>query len=194
MKLSWPYIAGFFDGEGCISLCSNRARPNTTQYSVTFSQAGPEGLTLLTEIREFLSVQGIKSYLRSRAPGAKGCFAKKTVYNLAIMSRPSVKPCLEALLPYLRIKKVKCEDILRWLKLFPPRPAYHLCIYNAARRQKYPAGPMRADRATGMAICEIAKRHGVSYHIARRRVEDIKNPLRRVRPRNERGMFVAEVG
>lgn len=114
MKISWEWIAGFFDGEGSIGVYTNNARAcGMTTASV--SQAGDRGEKVLKEIQEFLTQRGIKSYL-----GCKKNVRIKDVWALRILARSSLDPFLRGILPYLRVKKLEAQDVLRFIIAFPP--------------------------------------------------------------------------
>lgn len=104
-RMSWEYLAGFFDGEGTIRL-SNRA----THWSIAQSQ--DRGRRALEEIQRFLGDQGIPSgiHVKRRRDG---------MYTLWISKRASVERIGRATLPYLRIKKVEMQDALRYLTIYP---------------------------------------------------------------------------
>lgn len=169
MKLAWSYISGFFDGEGSASMGGNRSRPNCTQYTINFSQSGDEGLLLLGEIRQFFSEEGIKSYIRENKESTR--LGKRKVYNLAVAGRPSVELVISKMLPYLRIKKTKCQDIWRYIRAFPPLPKYLCRIRNKQYRDEgrlkwqpkdLPTSEIVADRNKGIPISTIAKKYNVS--------------------------------
>lgn len=107
MDLSWQYIAGFFDGEGHITFSQNRLQAG-------IAQAGKIGYQTLAEIKTFLLSHGITSSLHGKIQ----ILDHKPQYTLSF-SRRQVVALLEHLMPYLRIKKVKAQDVLRYRKLYP---------------------------------------------------------------------------
>ena len=102
--MDWPYIAGFFDGEGCVSVGVNQ-RPICTMAQTD----GPH--LILEKIQEFLFVHGIKSSLVSYAP-RKNQRPSKT---LIITSSNGVEDFLTSVLPHLIVKKEKTEFALTLL-------------------------------------------------------------------------------
>lgn len=114
--LSWEYVAGFFDGEGCIRIADNKKVP---QFSLraTFAQSADRGHKVLNEIRIFLEDKGIKSKI----------YTVGKQHELTICRREICNLFLAKILPFLRIKKNEAEDILRFSKLFPK-------IQNGKRR------------------------------------------------------------
>lgn len=106
--LSWPYVAGFFDGEGSI-----RIRQMGCEASV--SQSRLRGLRLLTEMRCFLALHGIASKVTPHT--SDNPFQ---MYKLTISKRRNVIAFVRNMLPHLHIKKSECEDFVRYWKAFPP--------------------------------------------------------------------------
>jgi hypothetical protein len=116
--LNWAYIAGFFDGEGCVNYATSSS-VNTHRIRLTFSQAQPRGYKLLGELKEFLESQGC----RVANIATSGYIKDKTKqgWQLQIAAKDSTKKIMEAMMPYLHIKKLEVQDALRRQKLFPPR-------------------------------------------------------------------------
>lgn len=117
MALSWQYIAGFFDGEGCVRIATNKSRTGCPQLSI--HQADRRGLVLLEEIREFLSTHGIQGHMRTEA---RLTGAGKPMYRLYLSSRHSVSAFIAFVFPYLHIKKLESQDVVRYLRMFPIVP------------------------------------------------------------------------
>ena len=112
VKMSWEYVAGFFDGEGCVHM-SHGGRCKTY---VSLTQTQDRGMRLLREIQRFLIDEDmIHSHI--------GSFEKKnrtkTMHVLKITKRSDVECFLLWVLPHVRIKKVETQDVLRYFKMFP---------------------------------------------------------------------------
>lgn len=114
--ITWEYLAGFFDGEGCINY-ANSGSVRTYRVRLTFSQSRPRGYELLGRIKHFLELNGCKlgkihtsGYIRDK---------EKQGWQLQIVQKDSVKLILNALMPYLEIKKLEAQDALRRTKLYP---------------------------------------------------------------------------
>ena len=112
--MNWAYLAGFFDGEGCVNMAS---RNDSFFARLTFSQSKDCGFTLLNEIREFLLAQGIK--VGKVHKGGYSPYTKRPSWQLQITARSGVFQMLNAMLPYLRIKRPAAQDALRTMLLFP---------------------------------------------------------------------------
>lgn len=132
MQLNWEYVAGFFDGEGCVSTFTNRARRGLFGTQVTFGQSGERGRVLLTEIQEFLAAHGIKAYLMARKP-ARGQLA----WALVIGARPSVMIFFGYVRGRVRIKKQVVEDTWRFYTIYPSLRGPTTALRN--RESKRPA-------------------------------------------------------
>jgi hypothetical protein len=109
--MNWSYIAGFFDGEGCISL-------QTTRMQVSIYQSGSIGQSTLEEIQQWLTLEGIDSNLYHRK--RFGTLSKKEMWELRISSRESQLKFLKSIRPYSRIKKILIQDCMRYFIIFPP--------------------------------------------------------------------------
>jgi len=127
--LSWEYIAGFFDGEGNVGVFSNRARRGLGSPVITIAQTGARGQVLLTAISEFLKLYEIKCYLGCRK--AHGNNAAQ--YTIRICNRAHVSKFLRMVFPYLWIKKVESQDVLRFLTVFGSIQGWYFRELNQLR-------------------------------------------------------------
>jgi intein/homing endonuclease len=111
MAVSWPYIAGFFDGEGSLRMPGGYGSPH-----INIAQSRKRGLDLLTEIQSFLSTHGIKSNIRRhRTLTGNG----HEMFYLYMYSQASGVAFLRSVFPYLHIKKLEAQDMLRYFRVFP---------------------------------------------------------------------------
>lgn len=116
--MSWQYIAGFFDGEGNVSIPLG-----VSSLNVGIVQAGDTGLELLERIVSFLEEQGIRSRIdRSRKLEPN----RKKVYKL-YLSAKNAERFLRRVLPYIHIKKVVSQDVLRYRTLYPGMYTSPMC-------------------------------------------------------------------
>jgi len=125
--MSWEYLAGFFDGEGCISVYDYehkrtfRDRPSQNQPYVMKEKTVRISIDqkirffvfliqkengVLQEISEFLNEEEIQHSLRNYGKGMQ---------NIAFSSRKAVKKFLSKISPYLRVKKEKANFTLDFL-------------------------------------------------------------------------------
>jgi hypothetical protein len=153
--MDWPYIAGFFDGEGCLHALGS-FRKGTQGFRVTISQTQEE---VLKEIAAFLNANGIAAYvLRHRAkprPDAKSPL--KPAWNLWITERNSIRKFVEGVFPYLRVKRQRAEDYRRAVILTPN-------LVGATT----PQTRLRRDvffrlMESGKSVTEIATMYGLHY-------------------------------
>jgi len=107
--MTWEYIAGFFDGEGCVNVYPNG---NTQRVAVTLTQGNPE---VLEVIQEFLEDMGIPSAIYAKSSSRSQWFV------LSITAREQVKLVLENLTPYLIVKQPAAIKTLEWMKANPKR-------------------------------------------------------------------------
>ncbi len=124
--MDYSYIAGFFDGEGCITMAMGSSR-HCTNPQVKITQADDIGRKVLQEIQTFIHEKdGIKSSLRLAAPPKDGdsyrALRKKPIWIFNIHSRESVSRFVKRVFPYLIVKKTKSQDVVRFLTLFPAMP------------------------------------------------------------------------
>ncbi len=89
------YLAGFFDGEGCIGLYMRKAW--TAQ--VTVSQVNTDVLDLYGQLSPIYTVTKVG----------------KRVSNYTWYSRNAI-PVVEGLYPYLRVKRAQAELFMEWAK------------------------------------------------------------------------------
>lgn len=115
MKITWAWLAGFFDGEGCLHIKMAGRGVHWSLY-----QAGSRGLAVLCEIQTFLAAHGIKSAIYSRPPRQHAKVTSVLTSNhLYVSRRADVMTILRALLPHLRVKRVEAADAVRFYTLYP---------------------------------------------------------------------------
>ena len=122
----WAYIAGFLDGEGCIS---PRLHPDRNpQIRLTASQV---------DIAPLL-------YIQSRLGGqiAQRDYGYGTAYVWRLTSRYAVKDALRQLYPYLIVKRRRAAVAYKILQLGKGDPrviklSMKLAVLNAKRTKRY---------------------------------------------------------
>lgn len=112
-NLNWAYMAGFFDGEGHVAMTTSVGR---RQVVVMMAQSKEVGRILLSDIQKWLSDQGIRSVLSLRKDDRPNISPS---YSLDIKGRGSYMKFLKLMLPWLRVKKVAAQDIIRYHTLWP---------------------------------------------------------------------------
>jgi intein/homing endonuclease len=117
-RMTWEYLAGFFDGEGCLQTTALR-RPY-----LSVAQSQPRGRQLLEEIKQFLVEQGvtptkIASVGYTRSKRRHRTQRVRHMHYLVITRRQDVALICRGMFPYLRIKKIEAQDTLRFVTLFP---------------------------------------------------------------------------
>ena len=106
----WAYVAGFFDGEGSISISGSQVR--SPRFVIQIAQ---KSRIVLDKIQTFLSTRGINSrvYARTDAAHVNG------MHNLYIGTADDVLKFLRNVRPYVIVKKQTAEDAMRLSILYP---------------------------------------------------------------------------
>lgn len=120
MRLSWQYVAGFFDGEGHVGMVRQK-KCGEGHYSngsirASMVQSRERGRILLEAVSKFLSNYGIKSTVGVHHPGDERCSRS---YHLRMTGYRSVIPFLQQCMPFIWIKKSEAEDLIRFYRAFP---------------------------------------------------------------------------
>ena len=101
------YLAGFFDGDGCINISISKSKNAATvnhQLHVIFAQCNEAFL------EEWMHKTALGKIYKHRWPNHK---ARKIMYHWRMSSRQAEK-MLNLLLPYLQIKRQQAEVALRF--------------------------------------------------------------------------------
>lgn len=105
------YFAGVMDGEGCVSIRRTKARPSvglSTRYSVSVI-VGNTNRELIARLASAFDAGSITYRYATRR--------KRACYLWALSSGPA-RAVLEALLPYLVVKKAQAEVVLDFIHGF----------------------------------------------------------------------------
>lgn len=98
-KISWEYIAGFFDGEGCLSI-KNRYK-GIGYWTLGMTQ---KNIEVLETIQEFLG--GGHIYKKSDCD----------CWSYELYKQQHVRSILEKLLPYLIVKYDKALEVIQYIR------------------------------------------------------------------------------
>lgn len=148
--MQWAYVAGFFDGEGCIQF-----QPSKSAMKATFVQSTKQH-QVLYEIAEFLKQAGITCNIR---PAATRRIAKDgricEFSTLAMSNAESLVIFYSAVLPFLIVKRAKAVDALVLAEAAVAR--------KQGRRRAAEARMIAAiaDYKTGMSIIGCRRKHRV---------------------------------
>lgn len=99
-SMNWAYVAGFFDGEGCVGKYAH--------FHVSMNQAEPHDLVIYA-IQDFLTTQGVESRVDVSHSGRRN---HNAVHVLSLNKQSEVKKFLEGVLPFLIVKREKAEEVL----------------------------------------------------------------------------------
>lgn len=117
--LNWSYIAGFFDGEGCICVPHS---PVTVRGGIFISmvQTKYEGSLLIASIANFLQSNSIGCAVKHGITPSNPKWASS--HRVDITNWEDGVRFLSFVLPYLTIKKTQAQDTIRYHKIYPYLP------------------------------------------------------------------------
>lgn len=173
MRMSWEYIAGFFDGEGNICTVHFARRGGTFSTVVSMSQTQQRGFDLLTEIKVFLKGEGVHSTIgiRRKPNNAKW----KDCWALRVYGRESVMVFLKQVIPFVRIKKVEACDAWRFHSMYPAvngiLAAERAKDRGAASMAALDSDAIRSDFSSGMSRGALAKKYSTTFRMICRCVD-----------------------
>lgn len=115
MIVSWAYIAGYFDGEGHVGFHTTKSGGKTRSLSWYNTH-----LISLEAMQDFMGVGRIVSrdpgsFNASNVPAGR-VVAKKTQYILTISNKAHLIHALDNMIPYLIIKRDKCEELRKFVE------------------------------------------------------------------------------
>ena len=105
------WLAGFFDGEGCLYLTRRKGNKNPVAC-LGISQSGKNGLKVLREIKSCLGTGTIYIRLRGQDAPFK---ENKPSWEIRIHRRRDLIFLLNLLIPFLRIKREKAIAVCKIL-------------------------------------------------------------------------------
>lgn len=115
--ITWPYIAGFIDCDGCITKTKVHGRKKhglQWRYTIVLVQSG-NFYEEMQAICKFLQDNCIKNSFVNR-PFAKSTLGTTHMINIVVGSQQSMYNLLEKILPYLLFKKQKAIDAKQYLE------------------------------------------------------------------------------
>lgn len=140
--MTYSYIAGFFDGEGHVSLI-----PSIHRCALSLTQSTKQDRVLF-EIQAFLREEGIPSQIHH--PQLRG--AQLPVRHLLITNAAAIAHCLERMLPFLIVKRSAAEQALSYVKNVLARRRF-----RQERGQQW-----IVEYKAGDSTITIARRHAVT--------------------------------
>lgn len=154
--ISDAYIAGFFDGEGCVFI-ARKGQADVHSGRVVFSNTNHD---LLAEIQQALGGVGT---LHKAHPGSE---TQSQVWVL-ICAEAASQVVLERLMPYLRLKRREAETMLDFLD--------HKRLYPMGR------GKHKRDRETRRRIWKSREFYARSLQMYKGRFQCTKHKAKNVR-------------
>ena len=111
-KISWQYIAGFVDGEGCIYFVRFVRDKNSPYRGGAFSiQQIITNRKVIDEIHEFLNQQRIFSHIYI-CKQSKNAMGKIPIISLEIARQRDLLNFLKEIVPFLIVKKEKAQQVI----------------------------------------------------------------------------------
>ncbi len=108
MKLSWQYLAGFFDGEGCLYISRQKGKKKNPYYTprVVIANTNEEVIGLIE-----------KSFHGSTArEGFEIRPGRRRPWYVEIYRRDRIKKFLKGIYPYSIVKKKQIELMFEFIK------------------------------------------------------------------------------
>ena len=127
--MNWPYLAGFFDGEGCIHYST---RPYGRYVLVKVSQGWVnERSGVCGEVLDFLGSNGIRARLTCKSARERERFGK---HEVIASSAEGCRLWLVGMLPFLIVKRNAAEGAIKHTLLLkrrtilaPLKETVHVC-------------------------------------------------------------------
>jgi len=110
------YLAGFFDGEGCIFTCIKKSKHPKKTYlypdlNVSIGQSGEEGKQILLEIKELFPQFGKLQKKKARG------LTKQAPYTIVTSGRKAVS-FLKEMYPFLILKQKQAVEAINYMESY----------------------------------------------------------------------------
>ena len=125
------YIAGIMDGDGSFSIIKSNAGTNPLYYSfVQFVNRRKEIIDLLKNTFGGTIINAKKHICKDGSLG-------NLVYRWRLRSSDNVKPMLEKVIPFLKIKKERAEFLLEFINNMPFERGKTMSFEKLAKKERY---------------------------------------------------------
>jgi hypothetical protein len=148
--MDWAYIAGYFDGEGCVHNTPTKRGTKTT--CLAWYNTHVESLQAICDFMEVGSV-------RARPEGSSGFGGKKPAYELKITNKAGLLHALDNMLPHLIVKRKKAEALKCYL--IEHVDETRMISFGAVARTS--TEQLRAWYMAGESYAQIGARLGVHH-------------------------------
>jgi hypothetical protein len=118
-NMTWAYLAGFTDGDGCIS---SGGTNSPLDFRIQWWQTVDEGWVLV-EIQEFLEGFGIHSVLKAYEAGKVGGKNSRAMARLTVHRRQDVLSVCKGLRKHLIVKQDKADMVISAILALPLPPS-----------------------------------------------------------------------
>lgn len=109
--MDWSYIAGFFDGEGCVQQNKNQTGRYYPYLDITNTN-----IKVLEEMAIFLRSNDIRCKVNKLWRNRGGIKGLAPAHHLTIYDKESVTTCIFGMYPYLIVKLLDVEWALEILE------------------------------------------------------------------------------
>jgi hypothetical protein len=124
------YIAGFFDGEGCITFCSNNTQTEWSYPKIAFYNTNKEVIDWIAKCLDGKS-------LRRTIDKRRDKIHTKNNYAVVIGKTQDVFLFIKQIYPYLKVKKKRAELLLKYFDWFFKRENYKHSPEDIIELNKY---------------------------------------------------------
>ena len=114
LPMTWAYVAGFFDGEGCVDC---REKKNGTGASFQFRlKLYQNERAVLDAIHDFLAAEGIPSVVEVHARPDRISAGHAGSFALVVNRVLNVYKMLDAMQPYLIVKQKEAIEVTNMIE------------------------------------------------------------------------------
>ena len=151
------YLAGFFDGEGCVGYYNANPNPEGTPYfhvSINISNTDP---------RPILWMQKLLGFGKAKSANVSG--KRRQAYQWQISKRSDVKTFLELVRPYLIVKAEQADVILALFEMEKDYTGKHGSVTpEVTARRREAAAKVKALKREFFAEGVETEQAGPSIH------------------------------
>ena len=117
--MTLEYLAGFIDGEGCINIQHNSARPegSNSRVRLIVSQSKFQS-KVLDEIKTFLEAKGYHCTITEGKNSVTSKNPDGVIRHLTMYRMDEIKHLLIELLPYLRVKRKNAKGAIEFITTY----------------------------------------------------------------------------
>jgi len=142
MKLSWQYLAGFFDGEGCLYISKQKGKKKNSYYTprLTIANTNEEVIGLIEKAFDgCVAREGFEIREGRRRPWYIEIYKRarikqflKNIYPYSVVKKPQIELMFEFMehLDKSKSGKEVSDEVIRWRE-------EKVCRLKELKKQKY---------------------------------------------------------